>query len=161
MNLVSGFLSPLTGLLNKVYDRGLVNMSAFNKAVSYNIRNGIDGSYPAIRINYARVILGTGDLLNPELREAVSETSGQISINWKDNSFEGSARSTDPVFAAVYCPENDAWQIRNGGAQRNAGRYALEVPAFSGKTVHAYIGFLSDSGRSVSTSQYAGLVNIL
>jgi hypothetical protein len=161
MNLVSGFLSQLTGLLNDHYDRGLSNMSAFNRAVSLNMRNGIDGTHPEFTIAYDRVVLGTDDLLNPELAEAKTDSRGQISLIWKDNSFTGSARATDQAFAAVYCPEMKDWRIFERGTQRNAGRYLLEIPAFSGKTVHAYIGFISDNGRSVSTSQYAGLLNVL
>jgi Family of unknown function (DUF6266) len=161
MKLVSEFVAPLTGLLNKTYGGGLVNMSAFNKALSYNMRNAVDGNHPEFRINFARVVLGTGDLLNPELSASVSEATGQIRFIWKDNSLEGSARSTDQAFAAIYCRENDAWQSRSAGAQRNAGSYTLDITAFSGKAVHAYIGFLSAGGKFVSTSQYAGLVNIL
>lgn len=161
MELVSGFLAPLTTLLNKTYGSGLVKMSAFNKAMSYNMRNAVDGDHPDFRINFARVILGSGDLLNPELSAMQSEVMGQLSFIWKDNSSEGSARSTDQAFAAVYCSGENEWRTWSKGAQRNAGRYTLDIPAFSGKTVHAYIGFLSDGGKFVSTSQYAGSVNIL
>src|SRR5450432_708762 len=114
MELVSGFVAPLTNLLNKTYGGGLVKMSAFNKALSYNMRNAVDGDYPKFRINFARLILGSGDLLNPELSVTQSAVTGQLSFIWKDNSSVGSARSTDQAFAAVYCPELNQWKTGNG-----------------------------------------------
>ena len=51
------------------------------------------------------------------------------------------------------------WEIREKGRQRNAGCYALDVPGFSGKAVHAYIGFLSDDAKFVTTNVFAGTMN--
>lgn len=161
MKLVSQFLAPLTSLLNQTYNSVTVRMSCFNKALSYNIRNAVEGDYPAFRINYARVILGNGDLLNPELLPAHSDSTGQLTLSWKDNSNEGSARASDQVFAAVFSSVRDQWMTGFAGVKRNAGSYTLDIAAFSGVAVHAYIGFLSVDGRFVSTSQYTGLVNIL
>jgi hypothetical protein len=161
MELVSKFLAPLTDLLNKTYDSVTSRMSCFNKALSYNIRNAIDGEYPEFRISYPRVILGNGDLLNPELLSSHSAGKGQLNLIWKDNSNEGSARGTDQAFAAAYCPETGEWVTWYDGPLRNAGSSILDITECSGKAVHAYIGFLSAGGKFVSTSQYAGLVNIL
>ena len=161
MSLVSGFLHPLTGFLNRTYNSVTVRMSCFNKALSYNIRNAITGDYPAFTINYEQVILGRGDLLNAKMPTADSSSKGQISFSWIDNSGEGSAKATDQVFVAVYCEALDDWETSDEGSLRNAGSYTLDVAAFSGKAVHGYIGFLSADGKFVSTSLYTGLVNIL
>ena len=161
MKLMTKFVSPLTGLLNKTYMAVTVRMSCFNKALSYNMRNAIDGDYPAFTVNYSRVRLGSGDLLNAELLSTHSASEGMLTITWKDNSNEGSARASDQAFAAVYCPVRDSWESYFNGAKRNAGSYTLDAAEFSGNAVHAYIGFLSDEGRFVSTSLYAGMVNIL
>jgi len=52
------------------------------------------------------------------------------------------------------------WEIREKGPQRNAGCYTLDVPGFSGKAVHAYIGFLFAEAKFVTTSLFAGTINI-
>lgn len=161
MSLVSGFLQPLTGLLNRTYNSVTVRMSCFNKALSYNIRNAVTGDYPAFTINYEQVILGRGDLLNAKMPKADSLTKGTLSFSWIDNSGEGSAKATDQAFVAVYCEAKDDWETSAKGSLRNAGSYTLDVAAFSGKAVHGYIGFLSADGKFVSTSLYTGLVNIL
>jgi len=161
MTLMTKFVHPLTGLLNKTYHHTAKGMSSFNKALSYNMRNAIDGEYPAFSINYARICLGNGDLMNPEMSLAHSALKGQLTFTWADNSNQGSARASDQAFAAGYCPALKKWTTCDGGAKRNAGSYTLDVAAFSGKAVHTYIGFLAADGKFVSTSLYTGMVDIL
>ncbi|HSZ32961.1 MAG TPA: DUF6266 family protein [Puia sp.] len=161
MSVISGFLQPLTGLLNRTYNGVTVRMSCFNKSLSYNIRNAIAGDYPTFTINYEQVILGRGDLLNVLMPKAGSLSKGTITFSWADNSGVGSARATDQAFVAVYCEAENDWVTKDEGSQRNAGSYTLDVTEFSGKAVHGYIGFLSADSRFVSTSLYTGLVNIL
>jgi hypothetical protein len=161
LKLMTPFVRPLTGLLNRTYGNTVYRMSCFNKALSYNMRNAISGAYPAFTVNYPRLVLGVGDLLNPENVSVLSAAAGQISFNWTDNSGEGSARATDKAFVAIYCEALGCWITRDPGPQRNAGSHTLEVVAFRGRTVHTYIGFLSADAQFVSTSLYGGLVNIL
>jgi len=161
VKLVTSFISPLTRFLNSTYHHVTVQTSCFNKAMSYNLRNAIVGEYPAFKINYALVTMGVGDLLNVEKPTMHSESSGRLTFIWKDNSNVGSARATDQFFAAMYCEELGKWETRSNGPQRIAGSYTLDVPAFSGKAVHTYIGFLSADARFVTTSLYAGYVHIL
>jgi hypothetical protein len=161
LKLMTPFVRPLTGLLNRTYDHEDLKMSCFNKTLSYNMRNAISGDYPAFVINYPRVVLGVGDLMNPDHVFVHSAEAGLISITWNDNSGEGSARATDQAFVAVYAEDLGRWIAGDPGSQRNAGIYTLEVGAFRGRAVHTYIGFLSADARFVSTSLYAGTVNIL
>ena len=161
VKLLIPFVKPLTNFLNKTYSSVTVDMSCFNKAMSYNLRNAVSGEYPDFRINYSRVVLGVGDLLNPDTISAHSDSEGQLSFSWTDNSWEGSAKTTDRAFVAVYCADLKNWITETEGPKRNAGSYALEVAAFSGKTVQAYIGFVSADSDFVSTSRYAGELSIL
>jgi hypothetical protein len=160
VRLLTPFICPLTRFLNSTYQCVTVQTSCFNKAMSYNLRNAISGEFPEFRISYARVVMGVGDLLNVEKPTVNSESTGRLTFSWNDNSNEGSARATDQSFAALYCEELKKWETRKEGPQRNAGSYTLDVPAFSGKAVHTYIGFLSADAKFVTTSLYAGLINI-
>ncbi len=161
LSLMSGFLRPLTDLLNVMYAGVTIRMSCFNKALSYNMRNAVKGDYPSFVVNYEQVILGMGDLMNVKMPKAESSSKGILTFSWADNSNEGSARATDRVFVAVYCEDSGYWKTVGPDSQRNAGSYTLDVTVFSGKAVHGYIGFLSADSRFVSTSLYTGLVNIL
>ncbi|HEY2350472.1 MAG TPA: DUF6266 family protein, partial [Puia sp.] len=121
----------------------------------------IDGEYPAFQINYTRVVLGIGDLLNVDNLTSHSESAGRFTISWRDNSNEGSARATDQLFLALYCVELKQWGAKHAGSQRNSCNFTFEVPSFSGKSVEAYIGFLSADARFVTTSLHAGSGYIL
>src|SRR5664279_1721395 len=154
LKLLIPFVKQITNFLNRVYACVSTDMSCFNKAMSYNLRNAISGEYPDFRISYSRVVLGVGDLLNPETISVRSDTEGRLSFSWTDNSGEGSAGATDRAFVAVYCAVLDVWTTKTEGPERNAGSYTLEVAAFSGKAVQAYIGFLSADADFVSTSRY-------
>jgi hypothetical protein len=161
VKLVTAFVSPLANFLTSTYSSVTVKMSCYNKALSYNVRNAVTGEYPVFRINYPRVALGMGDLLNPDTVTVDADAAGQVRFSWPDNSGEGSARATDQAFVAVYCESLARWKTSTQGPQRNAGSYTLDVAHFSGKVVHAYIGFLSDGAQFVSTSVYAGELIIL
>jgi Family of unknown function (DUF6266) len=162
MSLMTPFVSPLSNLLNRTYNQTAIRtMSCFNKALSYNMRNAVSGEYPAFSINYSRVVLGIGDLLNVEMLKTSSDSEGKITFTWTDNSNEGSARTTDEFFTALYCESLGHWETAINTTQRNAGSYTLFVAKFSGKAVHVYIGFLSADAKFVTTSQYTGSVNIM
>ena len=161
VSLLTPFFNQITDFLNRNYNCVTHQMSCFNKALSYNMRNAITGEYPDFRINFPRVALGVGDLLNPEVIRMYSDVAGQLNVSWDDNSGEGSARATDRIFVAVYCEATKYWSTGKDGPQRNAGSYRLAVTGFSGKAVHTFIGFLSADAQFVSTSLYTGLVNIL
>jgi Family of unknown function (DUF6266) len=161
MALMSPFVRPLRNLLNSTYHQENIQKSCFNKALSYNMRNAISGDYPAFAIDYARVVMGVGDLLNVEHPQISSDETGKLTFSWRDNSNEGSARTTDQFFAAVYCEELKRWVTVKNGNPRNAGSYKLDVAAFNGKAVQTYIGFLSADARFVTTSLYTGTLIIL
>ena len=135
-------------------------MSGFNKAFSDNIRNAITGAYPALVIDYSKVILSKGVLPNVNTVAAASTVTGKLAFTWTDNS-GGTVLPTDTAFVAAFCADLNRWIFAQNTAPRNAGTYSLDVTAFSGKAVQTYIGFLSADGQSVSNSLFTGQVNIL
>ena len=116
VKLLIPFVKQITDFLNQVYRCVASDMSCFNKAMSYNLRNAISGEYPDFRINYARVVLGVGDLLNPDTISVYSDSEGRVSFSWTDNSWEGSARATDRAFVAVYCTILNKWITETEGS---------------------------------------------
>jgi|SRR5450631_597083 len=95
LKMLTRFVHPLTGLLNRTYHSVTVHMSCFNKALSYNMLNAIGVDYPAFTIIYAQVKLGIGDLLHAEKPPASSESKETVRFSWIENSGEGSASATD------------------------------------------------------------------
>jgi Family of unknown function (DUF6266) len=158
--LMVKFLQPLSSLVGQTYDTSPAEMSGFNKAFSDNIRNAITGAFPALAIDYSKVILSKGVLPNVNTVAAASTVAGKLAFTWTDNS-GGTILPTDTAFVAAYNADLNRWIFIQNAALRNAGTYSLDVTAFSGKAVQTYIGFLSANGQSVSNSLFTGQVNIL
>jgi hypothetical protein len=154
------FLQPLSSLVGQTYDTSPEEMSGFNKAFSDNIRNAVTGVYPALAIDYSKVILSKGSLNNVDTVSAASTAAGKLAFTWTDNS-GGTVLPTDKAFVAAYSADLNRWIFAQNSAARNAGTYSLDVTAFSGKAVQTYIGFLSADGQTVSNSLFTGQVNVL
>jgi hypothetical protein len=161
-SLMNKFLGPIIPFLNETKKTVDVDLTGYNKAFSYNVKNSIVGSYPDLIIDYSMVLLSRGDLPNVRSADATSLSSGQITCKWTDNSGTGLARPDDKAFLAVHCPEiNNTWMYAIDQAKRSAGGCIFDVARFSGRTVQIYLGFLSSDGKEVSDSLYVGGLQII
>ncbi len=159
-SLMNKFLGPIIPFLNETKKTVDIDLTGYNKAFSYNVKNAIAGSYPDLMIDYNMVLLSRGDLPNVKSSQATSQAPGQITFHWLDNSGTGLARPNDKAFVAVYCKELNDWIYALDLAERSASSYLFDVFIFSGHWVHAYVGFLSANGNDVSDSLYLGAVQV-
>jgi hypothetical protein len=158
--LMNYFLNPLKDLLNVTYGHLVENMTGFNKAFSYNVKNAITGNDPTLKIDYQRVLLGRGDLTNVSMPVVIIISERNLEFAWTDNSGTGSAKATDQVFVAVYCEEQNNWIYGLNLAARNAENCKIDITRMIGKEVQAYIGFIADDGKDVTDSLYTGVVKL-
>lgn len=159
--LIIAFLKPVRTLLNLTYKKPAGgNMSGHNMAFSVN-KDAIAGLYPAFTIDYSKVLLSSGGLMNADDPTAASTAAGKLVFTWTDNSDGENELISDTAFVAAYNPDTKRWVQKQKIATRNAGTCTLDVPAFSGKTMQTYIGFTSADNKKISDSQYTGAVNIL
>jgi hypothetical protein len=86
---------------------------------------------------------------------------GESGFTWTDNGDGINELSSDTAYVAVYNEQLKRWVQNQNIATRNAGTCSLDVPAFSGKPVQTYIGFMSADRKKVSRSLFAGLVNVI
>ncbi|NLO03313.1 MAG: hypothetical protein GX126_13515 [Bacteroidales bacterium] len=158
---VINFLEPIKDFIRVGFKNYAVKMTQFNSAMSYNVKNAITGEYPDYTIDYTKALVSCGGLA-PALNGIVSSTvAGLVSFEWDDNSGDGNAQSTDKALLVVYNPaKNEAVTILDG-ANRVTGVPEVTVPNnYSGDTVQAYIGFISEDGASVANSKFVGAVQV-
>ncbi len=160
-SLVMKFLQPLTGLLSISFREYAVQMTGFNNAMRYTLKNAITGTYPAYTIDYNQVLVSRGDLPNAGSPSTASTVAGTVSYQWQDNSGVGRAMPTDTSILVVYCPARSQCIYTTTGANRAAGADAFQVSSFSGEQVHTFIGFLSLDGKSIANSIYTGALTVL
>jgi Family of unknown function (DUF6266) len=159
--LIVAFLKPLRGLLSVTYKKAAAgDMSGLNKAFSAN-KAAITGVYPAFVIDYAEVVLSSGSILNVDVVNATSTVAGKLVFTWTDNSDGVDALSSDTAYVAVYNEQMKRWVQNPKIAARSAGTCTLDVPAFSGKALQTYIGFMSADQKKISPSLFTGAVNVL
>jgi hypothetical protein len=159
-SLMNKFLKPIISFLNETKKTAEIDLTGYNKAFSYNVKNAIAGSFPDLKIAYNMVLLSRGDLPNIISPVIKSAPDGQLEISWTDNSGTGIARLDDKVFIAVFCEELNDWVTGLQLAERAAGTCTCPVAKFKGHSVQAYIGFLSANGNEVSDSLYVGAAQI-
>ena len=153
------YLKPMNSVLRsgwKLYANG---QSTINAAMSYTIANAITGVYPDYSIDPGKVLISRGGLTSAFNAIAIA-SNGVIEFVWDDNSGVNDAKQTDKaLIAIVNRTEGEAVTVSEG-AERKTGMQTIALPArWTGDTVDAYIGFISDDGMEVADSVYLG--NIL
>lgn len=152
------FLQPCTDFLRIGYKNYAIKQTAFNAAMSYTLSNAITGTYPSFGIDHSKVMLSRGALTTAVNVQAVV-SGGTVKISWDDNSSSGSAKPTDRALAIVVNPDNGEAVYDVAGATRSSGTELLNIPPdWTGDTVEVYLGFISEDGKEVANSVYAGPV---
>jgi len=155
------FLQPLTQFLKIGFKNYAVKMSPFNNAMSYNLLNAIQGTYPNYTIDYPSALVTRGNL-SPALNQAAASTvAGTVLFTWDDNSDEADASPLDKNLLVVCNPEKNQAVYFNQLGTRADGTQSVTVPhSFSGDLVHCYIGFITVDGKLLSNSKYAGAITV-
>lgn len=128
--------------------------TANNGAKSYNLLNGLKGEYPNLEVNYEALLLTKGSL--PIAQDAEVEVLDEgLKFIWNAAPVKGSRRSNAMLMA--YFPETRNAIYRVNGAMRYEGADILTIdPFLKGKTVHAFLSFITNDHKGISNSLYLG-----
>ncbi|MEQ7802085.1 DUF6266 family protein [Pedobacter sp. ASV1-7] len=93
-----------------------------------------------------------------ETASVVSEDTNTVTFNWSGGKREHDDRAMFMLYDIDGCEaEFDTAAVKR---QFETGVFKLQKN-FSGKTVHAYLAFVSEDRKRRSNSQYLGLVTVL
>ncbi|WP_026904612.1 DUF6266 family protein [Pedobacter glucosidilyticus] len=160
-SLITAFLKPVKPLLEIGFKSYAVGKTGYNSAHSYNLKNALTGTSPNLEIDYSMVLLSRGDLPAAAGLVATSTTAGQLNLAWTDNSGKGKAKAGDKLMLVVFCPALAEAVYSIGDAVREDATLAFDVDTdFSGQVVQVYTAWLSEDGKDVSNSKYAGNIDI-
>ncbi len=161
LGLATGFLQPISALVNIGYKSLAVKKTGFNVATAQVISEAISGVYPDLQIDYPNVLISKGNLTGP-WNAAVSSAAGDVVLTWDDNSTSGNAKPTDKAVVLVYNPLQSQFVYSTDGDARSGGTDSLTLPAnFAGDVVEVWMAFIAADKKTISTSVYAGQVTIL
>jgi hypothetical protein len=158
--LAISFVHSMTGLIAIGFGNFAVRRTAINYAIGYTLSKAITGTYPAFSISYPNVLISRGEMPNVLAPAVTGGANSLATWNWKDNSLVGSAKPTDKMLLAAYCPALNQCIYTTGSASRDALTDSLDLTSFSGKEVHTWIGAISENGQNVADSFYTGMVTV-
>lgn len=106
--------------------------------------------------NYAKAVVSLGTLAQPQGATALCHANG-LSIIWSDNGTEAAANPRDLLALVIYSPLFGYTFFSIGEAYRGSGFTQITFTGIEGiGPCHAYMAFLSEDGKQVSTSVYLG-----
>ena len=155
------FLKPLTGLLPIGFKNYANGMTAFNVAMSYNVKNAITGVFPAFTVNYPVTQISRGNLTGASTPAVASTVARNVVYTWQNNAGTGNALATDTAILVTFFPTlNEAvYQVTN--IARSAATATLTVPAkYSKVLAHCWIIFQTADGQLQANSNYIGTVTV-
>jgi len=154
-NMVLQFLQPVKDFVRIGFKNYAIKMTAFNSAMSYNLRNAVEGDYPDVDIDIEAALISRGGLapaLNPT---ATLSAPGQVTFAWTDNSNEGNATAYDKAMVVVYNPEKKEAAFITDGVARDEESQVLAIPdSYAGDDLAGFISFISEDGKQVANSKF-------
>lgn len=129
--------------------------SAFNAAMSYNIRHGVKSGDEGMELDWPNVLVSSGSLGGA--REVHAEiVEGELQVVW-DSGSKGNARGDDVAMILAYNSVKRQPVYDLNSCKRAAGRAAVRLPrGWEGDTIETYLAFKSADGSEVSESIYLG-----
>jgi len=157
LSLMQAYLQPRIEFIRKGFSLApeLNKMSAFNAAMSYNLKNSISGDYPEFKIDYSKVVFSRGDLELPEDIKMSQEGEG-LCLSWSTEE-KGNASYDDQVMIML-SGIKDVYGSHSGN-QRYVGKEIISLEGVTpGIELFVHIAFISDDRQRVSDSLYLGSV---
>jgi hypothetical protein len=101
-----------------------IKKSEYNAFMQHNL------NVVSAPIDYEDLELAKGNIQNTPVTDAVYDhTTGQVDVNFV-NSIEGSQKSTDIPYAAIYDPTSELWYVNVAGSGTRAdGKLAVQLGA--------------------------------
>jgi len=145
---------PVLDIGFKEYDS---EMSAYNAAVAYNMKNALTGVTPNFNINYQMAKFSLGQLRKPTNVMASTAAGGEVEYEWTSVIGQNNSAANDQIGLVVYNVTKKEFVTLMNAALRSAEAYTLQLPLdWVDDTVHSWILAVSANGKVVSDSAYIG-----
>jgi hypothetical protein len=157
--LMIGFFRPIGAMLKLGFMNRKRGQTANNAAMQYNLNEAIVGVYPALTLDYSKITLSRGALLEPPAMNVSAAEEAQLDFSWISNAGTepGNTNGTDALSIVAYNPVKDRFVAAPGVAARSAQTYELALPLdFSGDSVEVWVFFVKADGKAASDSVYLG-----
>ena len=157
LRLMQAYLQERVDFIRKGFSLApeLSKMSAFNAAMSYNLKNSISGEYPDYQVDYSKVVFSRGELALP--RDIKMKQEGNVLyLSWSTEIEEGASYNDQAMIMLSGVKDLGGNPSAN---PRDAGTESIDIEGLSpGTELFVHIAFISDDRQWVSDSQYLGSI---
>lgn len=158
--LATSFLQPIVPLIKVSFQPDGSQRAPKNRAVSWILKQAITGTGTEVSLDYPKILISRGDLSNALEATAVATGTGQVLFTWKNDMDYVQAQRSDKVLLVVHCPELNQSVYDTAAASRASETATIEASAFTGKSVHTWIGFVSEDCQQAANSLYTGELTV-
>ncbi|WP_207510793.1 DUF6266 family protein [Longitalea luteola] len=160
MAVANQFMRTIKEVVTLGYRDLTVKMTGYNASVRNLLKNALSGNHPDYTIDYSLVEICRGEIRQLFKADASSAKTDTVTFTWTTKSGVGRSRPGDKAILVAYCEAMKVSAYTVEGPPRSAGTADLELPGFSGQTVHTWVAFISEDRSDVSDSVYAGKVTL-
>ena len=162
MALMSDFYSWVTSLLDVGFQDYTADMSAFNAAVSYGLRNAVTGVSPNFMVDYSKVMFSRGKLYNVTNPEAATAANAVVDFTWTSSLYEEYSNADDQVCIVFFNPAKWNFVVKMNAALRSAQAYEMHLPLdWIGDDAQIWLLTVNDEGDMVSNTFFLAEMTIL
>lgn len=160
MALLRGFLLGLSNIIEARF-QNIEKYTPMNDALSYNMLNSIEGTYPHQNLNLPQLLFSKGVLMSTWNPKAVSTVSNAIDFSWENGNFTPMCAANDLVTLVIYNPVKNLFcKLENGGLRSDKFSRLIVPKKFKGDAVHCYMSFYSKNRKIASTNEYLGIIEV-
>lgn len=162
------FIQPLKGFLKIGFGAYTSDKSAYNAAMSYNMKNALEGTYPEIIVNPEKALFSKGKLGVVEDAIVKINEQNNLEFSWNNNAETSNISSNDKAII-ILKSLSDLYSYYKLDAAKRSDKIAL-MPIREehyGKTFACYLVFVDQdvllskfSENAISNSIYCGNITI-
>lgn len=146
------FLRTITPFVRIGYRELATNQTAFNAAMSYIMKNAIIDNGQGLELDYNKVLVSHGSLMQVFQATAILEASNVL-FTWENNGGQGNATNTDVALLLVYNKEKNLAIYNTTAFRRSDSKSVLELPKdWTGDEMVAYLSFCIIYDESTANS---------
>ena len=154
---VLAFLNPLKALLMASFGDQVGHKSAFDRALSYHLKEALTATATGFEMRYSKVLIGWGGLCGLAHPVVTPTQPNSLTLTWDDNSNQGFAYPEDSLVVVAYAPALRDFAFFIACSHRELSQCNLEFPErFQQQTVHLWATFSNTDRHLSATSHYLG-----
>jgi hypothetical protein len=158
--MVQKWMQPITPFVRVGFKDYGTKTGGYKAAVSFALKDAVEGVYPNQYVNPEIVQVSGGDLYVSAAAEVALDESYNLQFTW-DTADGDNGMPQDQVMLLAYCPEQNLFSANNFGAFRSSGADSLTIGQNPDETTyHVYIAFVACDRSRQSNSVYLGTVTV-